>query len=55
MELGDVVDMPAFYRACDIVALPSSAQPLGRVVIEAFAVGPVIATAVGGMRETITA
>lgn len=52
--LGTVEDMIAFYRACDVVCIPSKAEPFGRTVIEAFAAGtPVIATAVGGMKETI--
>jgi glycosyltransferase involved in cell wall biosynthesis len=52
--LGNVSDMIAFYRACDIVCVPSRAEPFGRIVIEAFAVGvPVVATSVGGIRETI--
>lgn len=52
--LGTVTDMPRFYRACELVCVPSVAEPFGRTVIEAMAVGtPVVATAVGGMRETI--
>lgn len=52
--LGTVTQMPRFYRACDLVCIPSVAEPFGRTVIEAFATGtPVAATAVGGMRETI--
>ena len=52
--LGYVEDMPAFYRACDIACIPSVAEPFGRTVIEAFASNtPVVATAVGGMKETI--
>jgi D-inositol-3-phosphate glycosyltransferase len=47
--------MPAFYRACDIVCIPSVAESFGRTVIEAFACGtPVVATAVGGIREIVT-
>lgn len=52
--LGNVHDMPAFYRACDLVCVPSEAEAFGRTVIEAFAVGtPVVASAVGGIRETV--
>ena len=52
--LGTVVDMPGFYRACDVVCVPSRSESFGRTVIEAFAAGvPVVGTAVGGMRETI--
>jgi glycosyltransferase involved in cell wall biosynthesis len=53
--LGWVKDMPAFYRACDLVCIPSRAEPFGRTAIEAFATGtPVIATAVGGLQEIVT-
>lgn len=52
--LGTVEDMPAFYRSCDVVCVPSRSEPFGRTVIEAFACGrPVVATAVGGIRETV--
>jgi glycosyltransferase involved in cell wall biosynthesis len=52
--LGWVKDMPAFYRACDLVCVPSRAETFGRTAIEAFAVGtPVVASAVGGLRDII--
>jgi glycosyltransferase involved in cell wall biosynthesis len=52
--LGVVQAMPQLYRACDVVCIPSVAEPFGRTAIEAFAVGtPVAASAVGGLRETI--
>ena len=52
--VGTVVDMPAFYRACDVVCVPSRSEPFGRTVVEAFACGtPVVATNVGGIRETV--
>ncbi|QXD16186.1 glycosyltransferase family 4 protein [Rhodocaloribacter litoris] len=52
--LGSIANMPAFYRACDVVCVPSRAEPFGRTVIEAMAVGtPVVATAVGGIREIV--
>src|SRR5207248_4108745 len=52
--LGKVEQMPAFYRACDVVCVPSMSESFGRTVIEAFAsLTPVVATAVGGMRETV--
>jgi len=52
--LGTVDDMPAFYRACDVICVPSRSEPFGRVAIEAMAAGtPVVATAVGGLAETI--
>lgn len=53
--LETVQDMPAFYQACDLVCIPSRAEPFGRTVIEAFASGtPVVASAVGGIREIVT-
>jgi glycosyltransferase involved in cell wall biosynthesis len=53
--VGWVEDMPAFYRACDLVCIPSRAEPFGRTVIEAFATGaPVVATAVGGLQEIVS-
>jgi len=52
---GWVEDMAAFYRACDVVCIPSRAEPFGRTAIEAFAVGtPVVATAVGGLVGIVT-
>jgi glycosyltransferase involved in cell wall biosynthesis len=54
--LGSISDMPAFYRACDVVCVPSESEPFGRTVIEAMAAGaPLVATAVGGIRETVRA
>ena len=52
--LGTVKEMPAFYRACDVVCVASRSESFGRTAIEAFACGtPVVASAVGGLRETI--
>ena len=52
--LGTVNDMPAFYRACDVICIPSRSESFGRTAIEAMAAGtPVVATAVGGLQETI--
>ena len=52
--LGSIDDMPSFYRACDVVCIPSVAEPFGRTVIEAFATGvPVVATDVGGIKEIV--
>ncbi len=51
---GTLADMRKFYRACDVVCVPSRSEPFGRTVIEAFGVGtPVIATSVGGICETV--
>lgn len=53
--LGSIRQMPEFYRACDVVCVPSKAEPFGRTVIEAFAVGtPLVASAVGGIVESVT-
>ena len=52
--LGTIQDMRMFYRACDLVCVPSESEPFGRIVIEAFAMGtPVIGTRVGGIVEII--
>lgn len=52
--VGTMQSMPEFYRACDFVCVPSRSESFGRTVIEAFAMQtPVIATAVGGIREVI--
>lgn len=52
--LGVIEDMSALLRASDVACIPSVAEPFGRTVIEAFAVGtPVVATDVGGIRETV--
>jgi glycosyltransferase involved in cell wall biosynthesis len=52
--LGTIEDMPAFYRACDVICIPSRSESFGRAAIEAMAVGtPVVATRVGGLAETI--
>lgn len=52
--LGVLEDMPSFYRSCDVICVPSRAEPFGRTVIEAMAAGvPVVATDVGGIPEII--
>ena len=51
---GDVDFMPSFYRACDLICLPSLSESFGRTAIEAMAIGtPVIANDVGGLREIV--
>ena len=52
--MGYVQDMPAFYRACDFICIPSVAESFGRTVIEAFATKtPVIASGSGGIEDLI--
>jgi glycosyltransferase involved in cell wall biosynthesis len=49
-------DVPAWMRTFDVFALPTRAEPFGKVVIEAMAAGcPVVASRVGGIPEIITA
>ncbi|MFN3599995.1 MAG: glycosyltransferase [Dietzia sp.] len=51
---GVRTDMPAVYRAADVVLLPSLVENLPTVLIEAGAVGrPVVATTVGGIPEIV--
>ena len=52
--LGTVTDMAAFYRACDVICVPSRSDPCPRAVIEPLAIGtPVIGSDVGGISETL--
>ena len=52
--LGDIRDMRVFYRACDIVLVPSSSEPFGRVAIEAMACGSkLVSTRAGGLPEIV--
>lgn len=47
-------ELPQWYRAADLVAIPSYSESFGLVALEAQACGtPVIATAVGGLRTAI--
>lgn len=48
-------DVPAFMRTFDVFALPTRAEPFGKVVIEAMSAGcPVVASRVGGIPEILT-
>ena len=52
--LGERSDVPAVLAAVDVVLAPSWAEPFGRVVVEAMAMGCLVAaTAVGGPAEVI--
>jgi glycosyltransferase involved in cell wall biosynthesis len=58
VDAGDMVDpveeLPDLYRACDLCVQASREEGLGFSPLEALACGvPVVATAVGGLRETI--
>jgi D-inositol-3-phosphate glycosyltransferase len=47
-------DLPKWYRAADLVVVPSYSESFGLVALEAQACGtPVIATAVGGLRTAV--
>ena len=48
------VDLPQWYRAADLVCVPSYSESFGLVALEAQACGtPVVATAVGGLRTAV--
>jgi len=54
--LGALEDAPAAMTCCDAVVLPSAAETLGLVLVEAMLRGvPVIGTAAGGVPEIVTA
>ena len=47
-------DLPDWYRASDLVCVPSYSESFGLVALEAQACGtPVVATAVGGLRTAV--
>jgi D-inositol-3-phosphate glycosyltransferase len=47
-------DLPRFYAAADVVAVPSRYESFGLVAVEALACGvPVVASRVGGLKFTI--
>jgi glycosyltransferase involved in cell wall biosynthesis len=52
--LGRLDDVAPVLAAADLVAVPSLAEGLGVAALEAMAAGrPVVASAVGGLRETV--
>jgi D-inositol-3-phosphate glycosyltransferase len=63
LELDDVVrfappverdNLPDWYRASDLVCVPSYSESFGLVALEAQACGtPVVATAIGGLRTAV--
>jgi D-inositol-3-phosphate glycosyltransferase len=47
-------DLPPYYRAADVVIVPSRTESFGLVALEASACGtPVVATEVGGLRTAV--
>ena len=48
-------ELPSWYRASDLVCVPSYSESFGLVALEAQACGtPVVATAVGGLRAAVS-
>jgi glycosyltransferase involved in cell wall biosynthesis len=53
--LGGVFDVTTRLAAADVLAVPSRNEGMGRVIVEAMALGiPVVATAVGGIPDVVT-
>jgi len=51
---GGTADVTTYLAAADIVAVPSRNEGMGRVIVEAMALGlPVVATAVGGIPDVV--
>ncbi|MBC8466748.1 MAG: glycosyltransferase family 4 protein [Deltaproteobacteria bacterium] len=52
--VGQVDDVRPWYRAAELLVLPSENEPFGRVLVEAMASGlPVVATRSGGVPEIV--
>jgi len=52
---GETADVTPYLAAADVVAVPSRNEGMGRVIVEAMALGrPVVATAVGGIPDVVT-
>jgi glycosyltransferase involved in cell wall biosynthesis len=52
--LGERHDVPDLLGACDVFAMPSRREGLGVAALEAMCAGrPVVASAVGGLREAV--
>ena len=52
--LGHKEDVVDFYHICDVIAVPSLNEGMGRVIIEAWSAGKaVVGSAVGGIKELI--
>jgi glycosyltransferase involved in cell wall biosynthesis len=52
---GETTDVASYLAAADVVAVPSRNEGMGRVIVEAMALGlPVVATTVGGIPDVVT-
>jgi len=52
---GETTDVAPYLAAADVVTVPSRNEGMGRVIVEAMALGrPVVATAVGGIPDVVT-
>jgi glycosyltransferase involved in cell wall biosynthesis len=52
---GEITEVTTHLAAADVLAVPSRNEGMGRVLVEAMALGiPVVATAVGGIPDVVT-
>jgi glycosyltransferase involved in cell wall biosynthesis len=52
---NETLDVASYLAAADVVAVPSRNEGMGRVIVEAMALGlPVVATTVGGIPDVVT-